>query len=509
MMSKKVLSFALLLAFAPVGEAAAFELAVPVGAEVTPAAALGGVNAGPVAESSDCSRGFFSRLAAAYREDAQPADPTASTPAPARRSMDSPFSSPPFPSSEWQLGGVDYPIGVPNENSQYPLEKAMACTKLGHWMQDNRIEVYGWINPSANISSSSHTNYPLSYATRPNRVEFDQFLFRIERIPDTVQTDHVDWGFHFDDLYGYDYHYTTMKGVTSDQLLHNPRPNSALNGKIYGNDPMIAYVDLYIPWVAQGMVITAGRYLSLPDIEAQFSPNNYLLTHSILYTVDAYTNMGIITTTKLNDQWTLQLGVHGGDDSAIWDDTSRLTAQACVRWVSKSNDDMLYPCVESYNHSRQTYNNLQEFVLTWGHRFTPSVHMLTEAYRIYVRDQALATDPSQSHAPTGVPGYPLGEAPNFPLGHNPAFGIVNYVNIELNPSNMMSIRNEFYNDEQGQRTGYATRYSSHTIGLTHWVSQDLEIRPELRYERAYDFPAYDAGRKNHQTTALVDAILHY
>ena len=509
MMSKEVLSFALLLAFAPVGEAAAFELAVPVGAEVTPAAALGGDNAGPVAESSDCSRGFFSRLAAAYREDAQPADPTASTPAPARRGMDSPFSSPPFPSSEWQLGGVDYPIGVPNENSQYPLEKAMACTKLGHWMQDNRIEVYGWINPSANISSSSHTNYPLSYATRPNRVEFDQFLFRIERIPDTVQTDHVDWGFHFDVLYGYDYHYTTMKGVTSDQLLHNPRPNSALNGKIYGNDPMIAYVDLYIPWVAQGMVITAGRYLSLPDIEAQFSPNNYLLTHSILYTVDAYTNMGIITTTKLNDQWTLQLGVHGGDDSAIWDDTSRLTAQACVRWVSKSNDDMLYPCVESYNHSRQTYNNLQEFVLTWGHRFTPSVHMLTEAYRIYVRDQALATDPSQSHAPTGVPGYPLGEAPNFPLGHNPAFGIVNYVNIELNPSNMMSIRNEFYNDEQGQRTGYATRYSSHTIGLTHWVSQDLEIRPELRYERAYDFPAYDAGRKNHQTTALVDAILHY
>ena len=237
MMSKKVLSFALLLAFAPVGEAAAFELAAPVGAEVTPAAALGGDNAGPVAESSDCSRGFFSRLAAAYREDAQPADPTASTPAPARRGMDSPFSSPPFPSSEWQLGGVDYPIGVPNENSQYPLEKAMACTKLGHWMQDNRIEVYGWINPSANISSSSHTNYPLSYATRPNRVEFDQFLFRIERIPDTVQTDHVDWGFHFDDLYGYDYHYTTMKGVTSDQLLHNPRPNSALNGKIYDNDP--------------------------------------------------------------------------------------------------------------------------------------------------------------------------------------------------------------------------------------------------------------------------------
>ncbi len=504
MVSKKILSFAVLLALAPASEV----LASSTDQSPAPLADVDQVApSAPAAASADCSRGFFSRLVSAYREDAQPADPNA--PAPARRAMESPFSSPPFPSAEWQLGGVDFPIGVPNLNSQGPLEKALSCTAVGHWMQDNRIEMYGWINPSANLSTSNHTNYPLSYATRPNRVEFNQALFRVERIPDTVQTDHIDWGFHFDDLYGYDYHYTTMKGVTSDQLLNNPRSNSALNGKTYGNDPMIAYVSLYIPWVAQGMVITAGRYLSLPDIEAQFSPNNYLVTHSILYTVDAYTNMGVITTTKLSDQWTLQLGVHGGDDSAIWDSTSRLTGQACVRWVSKSNDDMLYPCVESYNHDKQTYNNLQEFVLTWGHRFTPEVHMLTETYRIYVRDQAQATDPTQSHAPTGVPGYPLGQAPNFPLGNSPAYGIVNYFNIELSPSNMMSIRNEFYDDKVGQRTGFATRYSSHTIGLTHWVSQDLEIRPELRYEHAYDYPAYDGGRRNHQSTALVDAILHY
>ncbi|HEX7817518.1 outer membrane beta-barrel protein [Dyella sp.] len=451
------------------------------------------------AASADCSHGFFSRLAAAYREDAQPTDSNA--PAPARRAMESPFDSAPFPSAEWQLGGVDYPIGVPNENSQYPLEKSLACTRVGHWMQDNHIEMYGWINPSANLSTSSFTNYPLSYATRPNRIEFNQFLFRLQRVPDTVQTDHLDWGFHFDNLYGFDYHYTTMKGVFSNQLLNHPNANGPLAGKIYGDDPMIWFVDLYIPWVAQGMVVTAGRYLSLPDIEAQFSPNNYLLTHSILYTVDAYTNTGIITTTKLNDQWTLQLGIHGGDDSAVWDDTSRASFQGCVRWVSKSNDDMLYPCVESYNRSRQTYNNLQEFVLTWGHRFTRNVHMLTEAYRIYVRDQP--------GAPLGKPGYALGEAPPYPAGHNPAFGIVNYFNIELDPKNMVSIRNEFYNDEQGQRTTFATRYSSHTIGLTHWVSQDLEIRPEFRYERAYDFPAYNNGKRNYQVTALVDAILHY
>lgn len=467
-MYKRILIWTLVLLAAPVAQVAAAADA-------------------PKATSSDCSSGFFTRLAAAYGEDANPAPADPNAPATLRRAMDSPFSSPPFPSAEWQLGGVDYPIGVPNENSQYPLEKALACNSLGKWMADHRIEVYGWINPSMNLSTSKDTNYPLSYATRPNRVEFNQFLLRIQRVPDTVQTDHIDWGFHFDNLYGYDYHYTTMKGVLSNQLLDHPQPAPALPGKIYGYDPMIWYVDLYLPSIAQGTVITAGRYLSLPDIEAQFSPNNYLMTHSILYTVDAYTNVGVIATTKLSDQWTVQFGVHGGDDVAPWKSKdSKLTVQGCVRWVSASNDDMLYPCVESYNGKDQTYNNLQEYVLTWGHRFSQNVHMLTEAYRIYVLNQ-----------------------PGLKPGRDPAYGVVNYFNIELNPTDMLVIRNEWYKDEVGQRTGFATRYTSHTIGMTHWLSQDVEIRPELRYEHSYDVAAYDGGRKNHQATALLDVIFHY
>jgi len=488
MQHKKALAFAVLLALAPAGEAMADQAV---------ASDLGPAPGAPVVSSEDCSAGFFSRLAAAYREDAQPADSNA--PAPARRAMASPFDAPPFPSAEWQLGGVAYPIGVPNLNSQYPLEKALSCTKLGHWMKDNRLEVYGWINPSVNISSSSHTNYPLSYATRPNRVEFNQFLFRIERVPDTVQTDHVDWGVHLDLLYGYDYHYTTMKGVFSNQLLNNPRADQPLPGKTYGVDPMLFYVDVYFPSVAQGMNVRVGRYLSLPDIEAQFSPNNYLLTHSILYTVDPYTQMGVMTTTKLSDQWTVQVGVNGGNDVAVWNHSARPSLQACVRWVSADNNDMLYPCINNWNKSDYNYNNIQMYVTTWGHRFSKDVHMLTEAYRIYGRN-------IPGYGQDGIPGVP-GSATT--PGQAGAYGIVNYLNFELDPKNMLSFRNEYYRDLQGQRTGFATRYSSHTLGLTHWVSQDLELRPEIRYERSYDQPIYDRGRRNYQMTALMDAILHY
>ena len=41
----------------------------------------------------------------------------------------------------------------------------------------------------------------------------------IERVPNTVQTDHIDWGFRIAALYGTDYRFITMNGVFSDQLL--------------------------------------------------------------------------------------------------------------------------------------------------------------------------------------------------------------------------------------------------------------------------------------------------
>ncbi|WP_230473574.1 outer membrane beta-barrel protein [Dyella choica] len=448
-------------------------------------------------KSGDCSRNIFHRLGAAYVEDAQPPDPNA--PTPARRGLGTPLDSPAFPSAEWQLGGVSYPIGAPDENSQYPLEKALGCTVFGLWMKRHRIEMFGWLNAAANLSTSHFTNYPLAYQVRPNRVELNQAVLNIQRIVDTVQTDHLDWGFDISALYGYDYHFTTMKGVFSNQLLNNSSAYAALPGRTYGADPMLFYADIYVPWVAEGMVVRVGRWLSLPDIEAQFSPNNYLVTHSILYTADPYTQMGVLTTTRLNAQWTVQLGVHGSDDTAVWNRSARPTLQACVRWVSVSDDDMLYPCINSFNRDDYHYDNLQMYAATWGHRFSPHFHILTEAYWMYAR---------------GIPGYGPGGTPGV-AGSSPysgkagEFGIVNYMNFELSGADMVSFRNEFYNDEKGQRTGYATRYSEHTVGLTHWVSQDLEIRPELRYDHSYDLPAYDKGRRDYQLVAVIDAIVHY
>jgi hypothetical protein len=205
---------------------------------------------------------FFQRLGGFYAKDWTGKLP--GSPAPTRRALDAPLDSPPFPSSDWGSGGSS-PIGVPDGNV-YPLMTALK-------KENSRTKVYGWVAGSVNASSSSNNNFPLSYDIFPNRVEMNQAVVYVERLPNTVQKTHFDWGFHTTAFYGIDYRFTTAKGYFSQQLLQK--------NHVYGFDPVLEYVDLYFP-VKEGLNIRMGRFLSVPGIEAQLAPNNYNMTHSLL-----------------------------------------------------------------------------------------------------------------------------------------------------------------------------------------------------------------------------------
>ena len=67
-----------------------------------------------------------------------------------------------------------------------------------------------------------------------------------------------------------------------------------------------------------GPAVRVGRYISIPDIEAQLAPNNYTYVHSMTYTFDNYTNTGIQVTTALTKNWIFQPGVTVGTDTMPW-----------------------------------------------------------------------------------------------------------------------------------------------------------------------------------------------
>ncbi len=132
---------------------------------------------------------------------------------PQRRALPSPLD-PLFPGSEY-LGPTPL-IGVPDTDPEYPLEKALWYAFPA--LKANRIKVYGWVNAGFDFSTSNESNIPESYAIVPNKIELDQSVVRFERLPDTVQKDHVDWGFRLTPMYGIDYRWTTAQGGPADNF---------------------------------------------------------------------------------------------------------------------------------------------------------------------------------------------------------------------------------------------------------------------------------------------------
>jgi hypothetical protein len=361
----------------------------------------------------------------------------------------------------------------------------------------SRTKLYGWIDPTLNFSTSVHSNAPEANDVYANRFEMNQIVLYAERLPDSVQLDHIDWGYHLTALYGTDYRFTTAKGYGAGQLLNDHHE--------YGFDPTLEYVDIYIPQVAQGMNLRLGRFISIPGIEAQLAPNNYIFSHSLLYAIDPFTDTGLIATVKLNDQWLVQLGITDGHDIAPWTPDAKPSGTACVSYTTKSVNDNLYLCANGINNGKYAYNNLQQYDTTWYHKFSKTVHMATESWYMYERDVPAvggAVQPETgANAAYCLPGEQRCTAPEY--------AAVNFLQKELSTHNFLSFRSDFLDDKKGQRTGYATKYSENTIMWCHWFGGTVQLRPELRFERAWDRKAYDNGQHQNQLTVASDLIFHF
>lgn len=409
-----------------------------------------------------------------------------------QRSLPSPLDSPPFPTGDWDGAPL---IGADATAPIFPLQKALGLTKT-------RLRIYGWIDPGANLSSSKHSNAPTSYDIIPNSVTLDQVGLKFDFQPNTVQTDHMSAGFLLTTIFGTDYRYTTSKGYFSDQLLtHNNK---------YGFDPAEIYGILYFPKIADGTILKVGRFISPADIEAQWATDNYLYSHSLMFTVDPYTFTGAQATFKFGAYWQLEAGLHAGNDMAPWSKSASLNGLLMARWVSHDNNNSVYGGINSLGAGRSKFNHddLQMIVATWGHKFNKTLHMMTEAYYMWQKDGLVGGTVIDGPSRPFFTGVGAG---NLIPGLSRATGVVNYFQIKLSNKDYISIRNDFLGDPQGNRTGYATSYSSHTIGYVYFITPLIRVRPEIRYERAYStgITPYDNGTKRDQYSAAMDLIVRF
>jgi hypothetical protein len=494
---------------------------------------------------------FMNRLVNYYRlewgHEAPPVDPKAP---PGSRAdwPPTPQSIPPMPFTEWPYGGTTN-LGVTRPSSvDSPLMAALGNTQAGSWMNDNHIQVYGWIDPGGNLSTSTVRggNAPAAYSYNPNNLQLDQAVIYFERLPDTVQKDHIDWGFRVAPIYGENYRYTTAYGLFSSQFL-----NQNLNS---GFDIPMAYVELFVPQVMEGLMIRFGRYISIPDIEAQLAPNNYMYSHSMTYTYDNYTNTGFEFTLAATKNWIFQLGLTTGTESLPWhvgvnianpfpnpiypgttmpkDPGAVPSITGGVRWSSDSGNDDFNIVANGINGGQWGYNNLQWYGLTYYHKFNDQWHISFETYNEHQNHVPNLLNPAVT-GPNGFwtnGGTPF--SPQYMPFNSPSLAVCKsatlisctasfqtflaYLNYKVTPLDNISYRAEFVDDMQGQRTGTKTRYVETGIGWQHWFSPQIEIRPEVSYYKSLDAFAFNgnanlgiAPNKNYAIIGAADIIIHF
>ena len=369
----------------------------------------------------------------------------------------------------------------------------------------NPNKIYGWIEVGGNGSTNNKTNagkgvpsnVPAAYDVYANTIQLDQAALYFEKLENTAQKTHFDWGYRLTLLYGTDYRFTTSHGLLSQQLL--------VKNSQYGFDPVMFYYDAYFPKVAQGLIVRVGRYISLPDIEAQLAPNNYTYSHSILYTYDCYTQLGVNATLKLNDHWTVQGGLSPGCDTMPWTTDAKVTGNVCATYTWHNGGDALNTCDNTINDGKYAYNNLTAFYETWYHRFNKSWHTDTEGWYQYMKavpnmywyDNGIANTASTPWPEINGAGVNLNfgavcENPNAPVAkqsarcYAPEWAITNYVEHNFwNNQASLNIRNEYVDDIKGQRTGTPTKYEEHMVGFDFWAGSTITFRPELSYTKCY------------------------
>jgi Putative beta-barrel porin-2, OmpL-like. bbp2 len=499
---------------------------------------------------------FYNYYRLEWGKGTAPTDPKA-PPARVEGWPRTPETVPPMAYTEWPTGALTS-IGVTRPNSvDSPLMVAISNTDFGKWMTSNNLQVYGWINPGVNFSTATNNangkgaNAPVAYTYSSNTLQIDQAVVYLERLPDTVQKDHIDWGFRLSALYGTDYRYTNSYGIASYQFNKRNDEN--------GYDFPMMYADLYIPYVLEGLEFRIGRYISIPDIEAQLAPNNLTYTHSLTYGWDNYTNTGIVGSLQITKQLLLQVGIDDGTETPIWhaglkipnldpnnaiypgnsfkkDPGNQPSLALCVRYTWNDGWDALYPCIDGINDGKWGYNNIQWHGFTYYHKFDEHWTWNFESYYLDEHDVPNARNPA-AVAIVNAGGTPF--SPQFiprnstNLAYCPtatsftcsvwAVGVLGYLNYKPDVLNNFTLRLEWYDDPQGWRTGLGnigtsgfTRYFDTAISWQHWLSPQIEMRPEISYWRSFSTAAFGgnpsegvAGHQHEMGEIAADIIIHF
>ncbi len=372
------------------------------------------------------------------------------------------------------------PPAPPAPTDRWLLMKELQGTWPGALLDDNRLRLLGWTDMSLTASSDRHDQLPLGFNYLANNYLLQQNWLRFERTVVTSGTTEPTFGFRSDwILPGSDYRFTLARGIFNGQL-------TADNGQParYGIDPIQFYAEAYIPTVGRGLDVKFGRVFCQYGVEANDAVSNALASHAYTFIYDPFTHTGVMTTTKLTDAWSVQAGLMLGSDIFI-DPADVPTGMGSIKWAPPDGrNSLLFSVIIGpgrFNAGRN-FNNPEIFDLVYTHQVNRRLSYNFESLYGFQ---------------TRVPD----------IGFANWLGVLNYLTYTFTPRTSGTVRLEFFDDAQGQRTAFPGLYSALTGGVTFKPRPAVIFRPELRY----DYNDESRPFENHHGvfTATADFIVRW
>jgi hypothetical protein len=347
------------------------------------------------------------------------------------------------------------------------------------WLLDgNGLKLSGWVDSSLTAGSAGATNLPMGFNYRNDEPVLQQGWVRFERPVQTNATTPT-FGFRTDTFVGTDYRFTVARGLFDDQLYANKG-----NPSNYGFDPVQFYGEAYLPQVGRGLDIKVGRFFAQFGAETTDAISTPLASRSYNFIYDPFTHTGVLATQKLDDAWSFQAGLVTGSD-VFFDSGMTPTFIGSIKWAPPTgrHNVTLATVVGSGRYYQANALNQPQLVdLVYIYKITDRL--------TYTLDALAAR---QDHV-TG-------------LGSVYWYAIDHYLTQTLSPRLTATARLEFFDDAQGQRTGFRGLYTAGTLGIAYKPRPGLTIRPEVRYDYNDETRPFH-GRRD-LATAAMDMIVRY
>lgn len=267
---------------------------------------------------------------------------------------------------------------------------------------------------------------------------------------------------------------------------------------IGGNDGVLSNDDLnvyqayisYIAPIGNGLTIDLGRWATHHGYEVIESPSNDHFSRSMLFGYAIpFTHTGIRARYDFNDMIGASVGITQGWDT-VEDNNDSLTVHAML---------YLTPMEELFIGNSFAYGPEKTEPAPGANSDNTFLWDLVASYQL--------TDQVKLGANFD---YAFQENDALSISDNEWYGFGGYVRYDFREDMYVAARGEFFDDQDGARTGTATEYWEITLTYGYQITEQLLGRLEYRHDDA-EAPVFvdDAGLEDSQDTIAFEVIYSF